>query len=56
MLNQVSKTIFLHSFKLKSQLNNHNKSYLLKNIKFYFFNAGKYDINKDYYGILGLDK
>jgi len=56
MLNQVSKKIFLSCFPLKPSLVNKNKTYLTKSIQFYFFNAGKYDIGKDYYAILGLSK
>lgn len=56
MLNQVSKKIFLSCFPLRSSVLNRNKTYLTKSIRFYFFNAGKYDINKDYYAILGLSR
>jgi molecular chaperone DnaJ len=29
---------------------------MIKTIKYFLFNSGKYDLNKDYYAILGLSK
>ncbi len=29
---------------------------MIKTIKYLLFNSGKYDLNKDYYAILGLSK
>ncbi len=56
MLNQVAKKLLLVRFPIKNNINVENKSFLLNKNRFFFFNSGKYDINKDYYAILGLSK
>lgn len=56
MLNQVSKRFLYACFSKKLNPSMNQKSYLCKNVKYFFFNAGKFDTNKDYYAILGLSK
>lgn len=56
MLNQVSKRFLTACLSKKINQPINQKSYLCKNVKYFFFNAGKFDANKDYYAILGLSK
>jgi DnaJ-domain-containing protein 1 len=56
MLNQMAKKMFSVRFPTKTRLTGNNRPNLLKNIRFFLFNVGKFDINKDYYAILGLSK
>ena len=56
MLNQVSKKMLRACFPPKHNLTHKQRPLLTNTIKYFLFNSGKYDLNKDYYAILGLAK